>query len=186
MASTLARSRRLLGLGGAALAVGFLVAMTMSGRVRESGQFVRFVAAGVLAETPAQVSRIELMGNGGRWVFARTAEGGWRRDRDQRPVPPPLGTHLDEALKFLHASAPVRILDQREWVEHGLGEFGLERPALSAVLLNDDQRLLAVHFGSTNPQKVLQYMRIDGRDEVYVMSRFVGAEWEQALAEVEP
>ena len=65
-------------------------------------------------------------------------------------------------------------------------EFGLDRPALSAVLLNDDQRLLAVHFGSTNPQKVLQYMRIDGRDEVYVMSRFVGAEWEQALAEVEP
>jgi hypothetical protein len=186
VASTLARSRRLLALAGAALAVGFLVAMTISGRVRASGQFVRFVAAGVLSEAPAQVSHIELIGTGRRWVFTRNAERGWRRDPDQRPVLPPLATHLDDALKFLHTSAPVRTLDRQEWAEHGLVEFGLDRPALSAVLSNGGQRVLAVHFGSTNPQKVLQYMRIDGRDEVYVMSRFVGQEWERALAEVEP
>ncbi len=160
--------------------------MTMSGHVRESGQFVRFVAAGVLAEAPAQVTRIELMDNGRRWVFTRNAEGGWRRDADQRPVLPPLATHLEDALKFLHASAPVRVLERQEWAEHGLGEFGLDRPALSAVLLKDGRRLLAMHFGSINPQKVLQYMRIDGQDDVYVMSRFVGEEWERALAEAKP
>lgn len=183
VAATLARSRGLLGLGAAALAVGFLVVMTMSGRVRESGQFVRFVAAGVLAETPARVSRVELAGHGGRWVFARTAAG-WQRDPGERPVPSSLATHLDDAIKFLHASAPVRVLERPEWAEQGLGEFGLDRPALSAALLNDGRPLLAVHFGSTNPQKVLQYMRIDGRDEIYVMSRFVGEEWERVLAEV--
>jgi hypothetical protein len=183
VASTLAQSRRLLGVAGAALAVAFLVAMVMSGRVRDSGQLVRFVPAGVLADVPARISRIELRSNGRTWVFARTAEG-WRRDPDQRPVQRSLAVHLDDGIKFLHVSAPVRILDRQEWAEHGLAEFGLDHPALSAVLFEDGRRLLAVDFGSPNPQKVLQYIRIEGRDEIYVMSRFIGEEWERALAEL--
>jgi hypothetical protein len=182
VAPKIAQFRRVLGVGGAVLAVGFLAVMALSGRARESGQFVRFVAAGVLAQAPTEVSRVELSGNGGRWVFARTADG-WRRERHEAPVPGPLRTHLEDAIKFLHASAPVRVLDRQEWAEHGLAEFGLDRPAVSAILANDGRPVLAVHFGSTNPQKVLQYMRIEGRDEVYVMSRFVGEEWERALAE---
>ena len=182
MAATLGRSRRLLNLGGAALAVGFLVAMAMSGRVRESGQFVRFAAAGVLGDAPARVKRVEMTRNKERWVFARTA-GGWRREPDLPSVPPALATRLNDAIKFLHVSAPVRILTRQEWAEQGLSEFGLDRPVVSAALYEDDRRLLAVEFGSLNPQKVLQYMRIVGRDDLYVMSRFVGEEWERVLGE---
>ena len=182
VAPTLARSRRLLACAVAALAVAFLLVMTITGRPRESGQLVRFVAAGVLTEVPARIDRVELSGDGRRWAFARVAEG-WQRDAERGRVAGPLATHLDDGLKFLHTSPPIRVLEQREWAEHGLGEFGLERPTVSAVLSNDGGRVLAVHFGSANPQKVLQYMRLDGRDEVYVMSRFVGAEWERALAE---
>ena len=58
MATAVTRRRRLIGLGGAVLAVGFLVAMALSGQLRESGQFVRFVAAGLLSETPDQVDRV--------------------------------------------------------------------------------------------------------------------------------
>jgi hypothetical protein len=182
VAATLGRSRRLLNLGGAALAVGFLVAMALSGRVRESGQFVRFAAAGVLGDAPARVKRVEMIRDSERWVFARTA-GGWRREPGPPSVPPPLATHLNDAIKFLHVSAPVRVLTRQEWAEQGLGEFGLDRPVVSAALYEDDRRLLAVEFGSLNPQKVLQYMRIVGRDDVYVMSRFVGEEWERVLGE---
>jgi len=182
VAPTLARSRRLLACAVAALAVAFLLVMTIAGRPRESGQLVRFVAAGVLTEAPARIDRVELSGNGRRWTFARVAEG-WLRDAERGRVVESLARHLDDGLKFLHASPPIRVLERREWAEHGLGEFGLEPPAVSALLSNDGRRVLAVHFGSANPQKVLQYMRIDGRDEVYVMSRFVGAEWERALAE---
>ena len=186
VASTLARPRHLFGVAGATLAVSYLVVMTMLGHVRESGQFVRFVASGVLAEAPVEVTRIELLDKGRRWVLSRNGEGGWRHDLDQRPALPHLATHLDDALKFLHASAPVRVLKPQEWAAHGLGEFGLDRPVLSAVLANGERRILTVHFGSKNPQKVLQYVRIDGRDDVYVMSRFVGEEWERALAELKP
>lgn len=186
VAPTLGRSRRLFGVGGAAFAVGFLITMALFGRVRESAQFVRFVPAGVLAEAPAEITRIELTGSVRRWIFTRTVEGAWRRDPDPRPVPPSLATRLDDALKFLHVSAPVRVLARAEWAEHGLREFGLDRPGVSAVLSHEARPLLTVHFGSVNPQKVLQYMRVDGRDEIYVMSRFVGQEWERVAAEVEP
>lgn len=182
VAATVGRSRRLLNFGGVALAVGFLVAMAMSGRVRESGQFIRFAAAGVLGDAPARVKRVEMIRNSERWVFARTAEG-WRREPGLPSVPPPLATHLNDAIKFLHVSAPVRVLTRQEWAEQGLSEFGLDRPVVSAVLYEDDRRLLAVEFGSLNPQKVLQYMRIVGRDDIYVMSRFVGEEWERVLGD---
>jgi hypothetical protein len=98
-------------------------------------------------------------------------------------VPRSLATHLDDSVKFLHVSAPIRVMPRSEWAEHGLREFGLEPPAYSIVLFQSGQRLLAADFGAPNPQKVLQYMRLQDGDELYVMSRFIGQEWEQALAE---
>jgi hypothetical protein len=41
--------------------------------------------------------------------------------------------------------------------------------------------VLGAEFGTPNPQKVLQYMKVQGRDQVYLMSRFVGEDWEKAL-----
>jgi hypothetical protein len=43
--------------------------------------------------------------------------------------------------------------------------------------------VVGAEFGALNPQKVLQYMKLRGQGEVYLMSRFVGQEWEQALQE---
>ena len=40
---------------------------------------------------------------------------------------------------------------------------------------------LTVRFGALNPEGFLQYMRIDGDPKVYLMSRFIGAEWTAAL-----
>jgi len=175
---------RLLTAGASVLAVGFLIAMALSGRVRESGQFVRFVAAGVLPEAPAEVDAVELAARSRQWRFTRAA-GGWQVEPGSRPVSPSLATHLDDAIKFMHASAPVRVIEPAEWAGQGLREFGLETPVYSAAFFRGGRRLLAVAFGSPNPQRVLQYMRVEGRDQVYVMSRFLGEEWEQALAEAE-
>jgi hypothetical protein len=163
--------------------VGFLAVMALSGRGRDSGQLVRFVPAGVLAEVPARVDRIELAAPARRWVFRRTA-GEWQMEPGSHPVPRSIATHLEDSIKFLHVSAPVRVMERTEWAAQGLGEFGLDPPAYSASLFQEGRRLLAVAFGSPNPQKVLQYMRIEGRDQIFVMSRFVGQEWEQVLAEV--
>jgi hypothetical protein len=181
VAPTVTRSR-LLGFGAAVLAGGFLLFMALTGHLRESGQFVRFAAAGVLQEAPAEVDRIELTARDGHWIFTRTT-GGWHVDPGPRPVPASLATHLDDSIKFMHVSAPVRVMERSEWAEQGLREFGLDPPTYVAALFQGERRLLAAGFGSPNPQKVLQYMHIDGRDQVYVMSRFIGEEWEHILAQ---
>ena len=167
---------------GALLAFAFLGAMALSGQIRDSGQFIRFVPAGVLRQAPAQVDRVELITGAARWTFTR-AGGPWRLESRVAPVPRSLATHLDDSIKFLHVSAPIRVMERTEWAEQGLREFGLDPPAYSVVLFQSGRRLLAADLGSPNPQKVLQYMRLEGGDEVYVMSRFIGQEWEQALAE---
>jgi hypothetical protein len=164
------------------LALAFLSVMALSGQIRESGQFVRFVPAGVLQQTPADIDRVELIAGAGRWAFTRT-DGQWQVEPRAQPVGRSLSTHLDDSIKFLHVSAPIRVMERDEWAEQGLREFGLDPPEYSVALFQSGRRLLAADFGSPNPQKVLQYMRLDGGDRVYVMSRFVGQEWEQALAE---
>ena len=59
--------------------------------------------------------------------------------------------------------------------------FGLEEPVVVASLAGAGGRPLTVRFGALNPEGFLQYMRIDGDPKVYLMSRFIGAEWTAAL-----
>jgi hypothetical protein len=164
------------------LAFAFLAAMALSGQIRDSGQLVRFVPSGVLRQAPAQVDRVELSAGAARWAFIRAA-GQWRVESRAEPVSRSLATHLDDSIKFLHVSPPIRVMERTEWAEQGLREFGLDPPAYSVALFQSGRRLLAADFGSPNPQQVLQYMRLADGDAVYVMSRFIGQEWEQTVAE---
>jgi hypothetical protein len=175
-------TRRLVAPGAALLAVGILAAMVFSGRMRESKQLVKFVPAGVMPEAPADIDRIELRTSSARWAFVRAADG-WRGAADDRLVPASLGAHLDDSVKFMHVSAPVRVIERAEWEPLGLREFGLDPPRYTAILSRRGTVALGAQFGTLNPQDVLQYMKLDGRDEVYLMSRFIGDEWEKALRE---
>jgi hypothetical protein len=96
---------------------------------------------------------------------------------------PALALHLEDSIKFMHVAPPIRVMERVEWAPYGLREFGLDPPGFSATLYRRDARVIGAEFGAANPQKVLQYMRLQGRDEVYLMSRFVGHEWEQTLSE---
>ncbi len=59
--------------------------------------------------------------------------------------------------------------------------FGLDEPVVVATLAGSGGRGLTVRFGALNPEGFLQYMRIDGDPKLYLMSRFIGAEWLAAL-----
>src|SRR5439155_725704 len=50
--------------------------------------------------------------------------------------------------------------------------------ALSGARPEGERVVLATAFGSTNPQRVAQYVRVEGRPDLYLMPRFVGREWE--------
>jgi len=180
--TAIARPGRLLAPVAALLAVGLLVAMVVSGHLRENKQFVKFVPAGVMPESPDEIDRIEVTTNAGRWEYVR-ADDGWRAEPAGPPAPPSLASHLNDSIKFMHVSAPVRIIERAEWSTLGLGEFGLDPPRYTATLYRRNTAVLAAEFGAPNPQKVLQYMKLTGRDQVFLMSRFIGEEWEQAIRE---
>lgn len=182
MEPAIARPRRVLTPIAALLAVGVLVAMVVSGHLRENKQFVRFAPAGVMPESPDEIDRIEVTTSAGRREYVR-ANDGWRAGPAGPFAPRSLASHLNDSIKFMHVSAPVRVMERTEWSSLGLREFGLDPPRYTATLYRRGTAVLAAEFGAPNPQKVLQYMKLTGRDQVLLMSRFVGEEWEQAIRE---
>jgi hypothetical protein len=173
--------RRVLTAAAGLVAVGLLAAMVVSGQLRESKQFVRFVPSGVMPEEPKDIDRVELNAGARRWAFVR-GSGGWRSTGGE-PAPAALAAHLDDSIKFMHVSAPIRVMERAEWSAVGLREFGLDPPGYSATLFRKDEVVLAAAFGTPNPQKVLQYMKLERREQVYLMARFVGEEWEKVIGE---
>ena len=180
--AAIGRPRRLPALAVALLAVGVLAAMVVSGQLRENRQLVKFTPAGVMRESPVEIDRVELRTSTGRWMFVRGREG-WQAAADGGAVAASLAVHLDDSIKFMHVSAPIRVMEREEWAPIGLREFGLDPPGYTATLYRRDTPVVGAEFGVPNPQKVLQYMKLQGRDQIYLMSRFIGEEWEQALRE---
>jgi len=172
--------RRLLAPAAALLAVGLLTTMVVSGHLRESRQLVRFRPAGVMPEDPSEINHVELRTATGRWTFMRGPDG-WQEAHGGRVLSGSTASSLDDSIKFMHVSAPIRVMEQAEWAPSGLREFGLDPPGYTAILYRGDTPVLGAQFGTPNPQKVLQYMKLQGHDQVYLMSRFIGEEWEKAL-----
>ncbi len=164
----------------AVLALAYLVAMVVTGAQPVHRQLVKFEAKGVLPIEPEAVQRVTLGGDGRQAVLTRRGEGGWVLDGGGA-VDGATATHLDTAVKMLHRSGPVREIAAEELAGVDTRPFGLEEPTVVATLAGPGGRALTVRFGALNPEGFLQYMRIDGDPKVYLMSRFIGAEWAAAL-----
>ena len=162
----------------ALLAVGFLVAMVLTGRLPETRQLVKFEARGVLTVPPAQVRRVDLQVGAHTTTFVRLSDRAWAADKDQESIGGELQEHLEQAIAFMHASRPVRVMHHDEYASTPLHEFGLEQPRCAVVLSDGRRTLLEASFGAYNPQDLLQYMQLRGDSNLYLMSRFVGQAWE--------
>lgn len=165
----------------AVLALAYLVAMVMIGAQPVQRQLVKFEAKGVLQIEPEAVRRITLGRDGRQVVLVRTGDGGWAVEGGTA-VEGAAAAHLDTAVKMLHRSGPVREIAPEELTGVDTRPFGLEQPVVVAALAGPGGgQALTVRFGALNPEGFLQYMRIDGDSRVYLMSRFIGAEWAAAL-----
>jgi len=162
----------------ALLAVGFILIMLRSGSLPETRQLVKFEAKGVLTVPPDHVHRVALTIGARTATFVRLANTTWVLDEQQDTVSEDLLDHLREAILIMHTSGPIRVMHPDEYQGTTLQEFGLLQPRCFVVLSDAQHTLIEAHFGAYNPQDVLQYMQITGRDEIYLMSRFVGGAWE--------
>jgi hypothetical protein len=166
---------------GAALgAAGLLAVLALHGERPDPAGLARFEAAGVmLAIEPAQVTAVEVRRADGHWRFRRASDGAWAAD-DAGPAGAGAGTALNEGLRFLHGSAPQRVLDRGEVAGIPMSEYGLEPPGY-VVTVRGPGTPFTVEFGAVNPQGLAQYARVAGRDEIFLLPRFVGRSWETAI-----
>jgi hypothetical protein len=162
----------------ALLAVAFIVAMVLTGSLRETRQLAKFQAKGVLKASPQLVRRVELRVGERTTTFVLTPDRGWVHGERQESVTGEVLDHLAEAILFMYTSGPVRVMHRDEYHGTPVGEFGLDRPRFSLALSDGQRTLLEANFGGQNPQELLQYMQLNGGDDIYLMSRFVGQAWE--------
>ena len=165
----------------ALLAVGYLVAMVVTGALPRQRQLIEFEARGLMHEPPESVVRVEVTRAGVQSVFLRDGAKGWILDGGGA-ITPEAARHVSLAVQFLNTSEPLRHLAQKELVGMTPAAFGLDRPVVTARVHNAQGPLIAVNFGTDNPEGSAQYMSVDGRDGVYLISRFVGTEWSAVAA----
>ncbi len=178
-----ARGKPLLTVAGLC-AVGFLLVMVVSGRTRPMQNFVRFEAAGFMREMPDQIDRVELTAEGQRLIFTRRGPGRWTVAPSAGELAAGTVSHLEMSLKFMHVTGPVRVLSRDEYQPAGLREYGLDPPRYTVSLHRGPQTVLSTSFGGKNPQQIFQYVRVEGRDELYLLPVFVGREWELVAQDV--
>ena len=165
-------------------AVGYLAAMVVVGAMPVQRQLVRFEAKGVLTLDPDAVRRVTVTRDGQAVTLVRTGKNAWSTEAGAA-VTAAAAARLDTALKILHRSGPVREIEAGELGGVDTRPFGLDQPVLTvAVFADPADPALSARFGAINPEGILQYMRLDGSQRVYLMSRFVAAEWVAALEEI--
>jgi hypothetical protein len=167
----------------ALVALTYLAIMLLAGALPERRQLVQSEANGVLRLAPASITRVTMVAEGMPAVFVRQA-GGWVREGSAAPVDARLAETIERAVKFMHTANPVRTLEPGEIAATGLGEFGLDRPRFSIMLEDPGGVVLEADFGDDSSDGLLQYRRLADGGTLYLMSGFVGKEWQAVAAGV--
>jgi len=169
----------LLGWGTAALMLVIIAILSLSGEWPIDSTLERAETHGILAQPRDRVARIEIAEGGRTDQFVPMPSGAWLRNGT--PVDAAIAGHLDAALRLLTRSAPDRVFNRGDYDDRQMGAFGLDPPQAQITIIAHDGAATRVAFGDATPTQVAQYVRILGRPEVYLLSRFVGTEWQLAL-----
>jgi Domain of unknown function (DUF4340) len=161
----------------ALLALTYLVIMLATGALPERRQLVEFEAAGVLRLAPELITRVTVSADGRATAFVRETDG-WTREDSGAATEPRRAETIERAVRFMHTANPVRLLEPADLAGTSPAEFGLDPPGLSITLADANGVVLEADFGAENPDGLLQYMRLRGSAGLYLMSGFVGQEWE--------
>ena len=172
--------RRVVWVSGAVLAAGTIIALAFHGQ-RPDPSLVHFQPAGVmLSIAPDAVVEVVISRGQRRWRFERAKPNGWAATPGQ-PLDEGLGTRLDTGLRFLHVSAPQRVLQPDEVAGISPSEFGLAPPRYSVSVRATGAPPFEIEFGALSSQGLAQYARVTGRSEVLLLPRFMGEQWESVM-----
>jgi Domain of unknown function (DUF4340) len=168
-----------LGIGAACLMAGLLGVIAVTGRWPTDAPRTHLETGGVLSSSVDRITRIEFSAGEHRAVFIREPQGGWGADRV--PVRRAAAGHIDIAVRLLTISAPSRVLSAREYSPDQLAEYGLDPPRFILAVTEAGGNIARVAFGADTPAQNMQYVRVLGRPELYLLPRDVGEEWQLAF-----
>jgi hypothetical protein len=172
---------RLAGMLAAAASLLYLGTMVVTGAAPVQRQLVRFEAKGVLRLPPERIGRVEIQRADQQITLVRTGETSWST-ADGLDIGSDAGKRVSMAVQMMHTSGPVREIGGGELAGIDRAPFGLDPPTIAARLYDDSgAAVLAARFGARNPDDFLQYMQLDGDARLFLMSRFVGEEWAEAM-----
>jgi hypothetical protein len=181
VAAAMRPSRSIVSVVVATAALTYLVVMVLSGSQPVQRQLAAFEAKGLLKTAPERIRRVELARGEDRITVVRADGKTW-----SRPGGAEIGTEASRrisiAVQMMHTSGPARVIRSEELAGVDRAGFELDPPQIVVQLYEAGEKpILTASFGGSNPDGFLQYMRTEGNNEVYLMSRFVGAEWMDAL-----
>jgi Domain of unknown function (DUF4340) len=159
-----------------------LVALAFHGRRPDPG-LVPFEAAGVMPDlTPERVREVRLLSGEQTWRFLRRPDGAWRRIAPVPTADADPSRAVENGLRFLHVSAPQRVMSRDEFDGTPLREYGLDPPRYEVTVSDAEGASFTIHFGWANTQGLAQYARVADRDELVLLPRFTSEPWEALLA----
>lgn len=175
--------RNLQAIVAATAGLAFLIVMVVAGALPEQRQLVRFEARGVMQLEPGRISRVALTRGERKVILLRTPDGGWAVVGGGTLSAETAGK-LSLAVQSMNTAGPVRVMQPADYQGASPREFGLDPPRLSLSLFEGKRPEITAHLGARNPEDILQYMTVDGREELFLMSLFVGKQWEAVAGEV--
>ena len=166
--------------GAAVLAAGVIIALASYGR-RPDTSLAPFEVAGVMVLIPPEtITEVVVSQGERRWRFERAGSKGWAAGPGS-PLGESAGAHLERGLRFLHVSAPQRVLQPQELAGIAPSEFGLEPPRYSVSVRSPAAAPFNIDFGALSPHGPAQYARVTGRAEILLLPSFIGEQWEAVM-----
>jgi hypothetical protein len=169
---------RLAGITGAVVMIALIGAISLTGRWPTGGALKPPEVRGILAAPADQVARIQVSVGEKDLVFRHRPEGGWLVNGAETEKA--VSGHIDTALRMLNVSNPTRVLRPGDYTSAQVADFGLDPPRLLVSVLANTGKTSSITFGEATPGQNAQYVRVIGQPNLYLLSRYVGVEWELA------
>jgi hypothetical protein len=165
----------------AAAAIVYLCWMFIAGAPNTHQNLIKSRPSGVLEIEPEKIIGVDLSSGEATVRFAKQ-EGHWiELGPPHEALITPRQKALEQAVRVMHTATPVRVLRPEATASVDAKDYGLDPAHFIVRLTNNSGDLLTARFGEIGNDGILQYMRIDGSAETFLMSGFVGNAWRELL-----
>jgi hypothetical protein len=154
----------------AVAAFGFLVGLALQGG--RPDLLVDFKPTGLLkAFTPEQAREIEIVAGADRRRYLRDGER-WNTS-------PEVAQRLEDGLRLLRNSGPMRVLSAEEVAKVPPADYALGTDSLRVSIRPANGAAFVIQFGGRNPLGSARYARVDGETGIALLPAYVAEAWER-------